>query len=178
MAVPRSLRRAANRKADPRGKAPRGQVVEAAAAGLLTRKNTEPGTAGRRAVDRVTYERRVAKGAAKGLSAREAAGTPGRNPLRRDISVIASDSSGVSSFVVLGDVDRRTAARIGRYDHLVRELAEGRLTGPEFQRRVGSWRPLPGGERFESNPSAVLAVIEERRASGLETFIYTSKRAA
>lgn len=70
--LPASLRRAANRAAGPRGKAPSERLQAAADVGILTRSNTKAGTAGRRAVDAVTYRRRV--GSEPELSAREAAG--------------------------------------------------------------------------------------------------------
>ena len=65
--LPRSICRAAARAG-----APTPMVREAAATGILTRSNTEPGTAGRRAVDHATYQRRRA--AEPELTAREAVG--------------------------------------------------------------------------------------------------------
>jgi hypothetical protein len=42
---------------------------------------------------------------------------------------------------------------------------------------VRGWRPIVG-ERFLSDPDAVLALLEDRRASDLEVFYYESGRAA
>lgn len=80
--IPLSLRRAANRPAGPRGSAPSQRLRDAADAGLLTRSNTQSGTAGRRAVDRSMYLRRRA--AEPDISAREALGhRPAGAPARK-----------------------------------------------------------------------------------------------
>jgi hypothetical protein len=71
---------------------------------------------------------------------------------------------------------RREASRAARYDAYVGQLAEGRITARAFERKISGWRPIRG-ERFLSNPDAVLAVLENRRAADQETFVYRSGRA-
>lgn len=73
--------------------------------------------------------------------------------------------------------DRAEARRLGRYDNLVRQLRGGRITGAEFERTVRRMRLLDG-RRFASNPQAVLARLEVRKALDLDVFTYVSGRAA
>jgi hypothetical protein len=73
--------------------------------------------------------------------------------------------------------NRAEARRLGRYDALVGRLSRGEITGAEFRRRVRSWRPV-AGEQLASDPDAVLAALEQRRAADLELFSYSSGRAA
>jgi hypothetical protein len=47
-------------------------------------------------------------------------------------------------FSLHGNLSRSEARRLGRYDSLVGQLSTGRLSGREFERRVGSWRPFRG----------------------------------
>lgn len=170
--LPRSLRRSAARPSIP-GKRPSDRLVDAADAGLLTRRNTSPGTAGRRAVDRAQYLRR--RSARPGVSAREALGHE-RAEVRehRAISVLLDRPT---PFVVLEAPSRLEAQRAGRYDSLVGQLAAGLVSPQRFRRRVGGWRPIRG-ENFLSDPDRVLAVLEARRAGEEDLFIYRSGRAA
>jgi hypothetical protein len=82
-----------------------------------------------------------------------------------------------ASFVEFHGPTRGELWRIGRYNQLVRDLSRGRIAGPEFQRRVRSWKPI-AGERFASDPNAVLARLEELKAEDREVFEYRSGRAA
>jgi hypothetical protein len=124
------------------------------------------------AVWAVEYERRQV-GRPEGISAREAAGHD-RPAVRADrhISIFVDEPP---YFVELSGLSRRDVRRAARYDNLVRQMAEGRVSAATFRRRVGRWRPIDG-RRFLSDPDAVLAVLEDRRALDLEIFVYTSGR--
>jgi hypothetical protein len=80
-------------------------------------------------------------------------------------------------FGVPENLTRAEARRLARYDSFVGQLARGRATGRDFQRRIAAWRPFRG-ERFTSDPRAVLAAIDRRRDDELEVFEYRSGRAA
>jgi len=142
--------------------------------GALTRANTRKGSPERSAVDRVTYEKRKAKHSK--LTAREALGHQRPGTVLPTISIIALDANDSPRFVVLDSVSRRDAARAGRYQHLVRSLTEGKMHPEAFRRRVSKWRPI-AGHQLVADPSAILALVEERRASGAPLFVYESGRA-
>lgn len=72
---------------------------------------------------------------------------------------------------------RGETQRLGRYNSLVGQLAEGRISPAEFRRKVVSWRPV-AGQRLASDPDAVLARLDERRAADRELFEYRSGRVA
>ena len=171
----RSLRRAAAGPAPARARAANPRLVEAAHAGIITRSNTEPGTAGRSAADRVVYERRQRRAEARGLTARQAAGHAARGDVLPSTTAIVRNPDGSTQHREI-EASRRDASRLGRYNNLVRQLAEGKISGPEFQRRVSRWRPLASGERLESRPEAALAAVEDARARGVEVFKYRSGR--
>jgi hypothetical protein len=80
-------------------------------------------------------------------------------------------------FTVPENLTRTEARRLARHDSFVGQLARGRVTGRDFQRRIAAWRPFRG-ERFTSDPRAVLAAIERRRDDELEVFECRSGRAA
>ncbi len=82
-----------------------------------------------------------------------------------------------AEFVVFRYLSRSEARRLARYDSVVSQLARGRLSDREFERRISGWRPFRG-ERFASNPQAVLAALDRRRDEELELFEYRSGRAA
>jgi hypothetical protein len=82
-----------------------------------------------------------------------------------------------AAFVELGGLDRAEARRVGRYDALVSQLASGRISPTEFERRSRALRPIRG-ERFSSDPNAVLTRLDVLRARDRETFVYRSGRAA
>jgi hypothetical protein len=147
-------------------------LLAAAQRGELTNANTAKGTPERRAVDRVKYLRRRA--AQPELTARQALGHPKPGDVLPQISLMIGAPP---RFVIIEALSRRDLRRAGRYDHLVRQLDEGRISPAAFQRRVRGWRPIVG-ERFLSDPDAVLALLEDRRASDLEVFYYESGRAA
>ena len=167
--LPRELGRKANRAATPR-KRPPDDLVAAARRGLLTRSNTKPGTKGRQAADQVTYRSRVAE-RALGETARQRLGVV---PTERSMPAMFDDPP---RWEELDRLTRLEARRLGRYWHLVRELAPGRLSPLTFQRRVLSWQPLRG-ERLLADPTAVLALLEVRRAGDQELFFYERGRRA
>jgi hypothetical protein len=82
---------------------------------------------------------------------------------------------GPPRWVDLGNLSRAEARRVGRYNALVRQLADGKLSPAAFRRRVSSWRPFRD-EHFLSDPDAVLALLEGRRSSDEEPFYYERGR--
>lgn len=148
------------------------QLLARARRGELTKSNTEKGTPERRAVDRHQYLRRRADHPE--LSARQALGHPKPGDVRPTVSLLVADPP---RFVVIETDNRRDLKRAARYDNLVSQLASGRLSPKAFQRRVGASRPI-AGNAFLSDPEAVLAIIESRRAGELDLFIYSSGRAS
>jgi len=170
--LPPDLRRLANRKGIPRRPpTDRSRLNDAARIGLLTSDNTKKGTRGRQAVDRVTRLKREAQH--PDLTARQALGHRSPSDTPSQISLMVDDPP---RFVIIEGLLRRDLRRAGRYDSLVGKLEEHRITPAEFRRRVRSWRPI-AGFRFLSDPDAVLALLEERRASDQEVFVYSSGRA-
>jgi hypothetical protein len=154
----------AHRDVDP-------DLLARARVGGLRRSNTTVGTPERRAVDRVIYVRRRERYSE--LTARQALGHPALTDTLSTISLMVDDPP---RFVIVEGLIRRDLRRAGRYDHLVRQLDEGRLSPVVFRRRVRSWRPI-AGMQFLADPDAVLALLEERRAGDLEVFVYDSGRA-
>jgi len=154
----------AHREIDP-------DLLGRARRGELSRSSTRPGTAERRAVDRVKYVRRRA--AHPEITARQALGHPKTGDVLPTISLMVDDPP---RFIVIEALNRRDLRRAGRYDNLVNQLNEGRITSASFERRVGTWRPI-AGYTFLADPDAVLAILEERRAADLEVFHYESGRA-
>jgi hypothetical protein len=59
----------------------------------------------------------------------------------------------------------------------VARLQSGRTSPTHFRSRVASWRPI-AGHRFLSDPDAVLAILEERRAQDKEIFYYDAGRSS
>jgi len=175
---PRSIRREADQPAGPRGRAPSQRVQNAADAGILTRGNTRPGTAGRRAVDAATYNRRRA--ARPGVSARESAGhAPGGTAGPSGTFFGMPESGGGSRLLVGVSVSRADIHRLGRYDTLVRQLLAGKMTPAAFERRVRGWRPVTvlappevaGSYRFVADPAAAQALAVQAQAEGIEDWI-------
>ena len=80
-------------------------------------------------------------------------------------------------FVELGGLDRAEARRLGRYNSMVRQLHDGRISKAQFRSRARALRPIRA-ERLASDPDAVLARIDELRALDIEPFRYQSGRAA
>ena len=146
-------------------------LVAKARAGRLTRRSTSPGTPERRAVDRVAYLRRRARHPE--LTARQATGhnVPPLHPPR--ISIMVDDPV---RFLVLEGFGRRQLSRAGRYADLVSKLDRGRIDPRVFRLRVRRWRSIEGFA-FLSDPDAVLALLEQRRANDYEVFVYDSGRA-
>lgn len=147
------------------------ELLAKARRGELTKATTEKGTPERRAVDRNQYLKRKAA-ARPGLSARQALGHPKASDTRPTISFMAEDPA---RFVIVETDNRRDLKRAARYDNLVSQLASGRLSPAVFRRRVGAWRPI-AHLRFLSDPDAVLAIIEARRAGEKDLFVYSSGR--
>lgn len=173
--LPRSLRRSASRPAR-KGRQPPDRLIAAAEAGLLTRHNVAPGTRGAQAVNAVYYQRRTSPLNRKpGQTVREQAGHETAEVReQRSISVLYDRPQ---PYEVLEGLTRGEIRRAGRYNALVDQLAAGQLSPQAFRRRVSGWAPLRG-ERLLSDPDRVLAVLEARRASGLEIFRVTSGQAA
>jgi hypothetical protein len=146
-------------------------LLSSARRGELSRSNTRPGTPERRAVDRVKYLKRRA--AHPEVSARQALGHPKTGDVLPTISLMVTDPP---RFLIIEALNRRDLRRAGRYDNLVNQLYEGRITSASFERRVRGWRPI-AEYTFLSDPDAVLAILEERRAADLEVFHYESGRA-
>lgn len=133
--------------------------MEAAHAGLLTKANTTPGTAGRRAVDAVTYDRRQQR-------ARVAARRRGE-PAPTARAAAGHSYRGARFFSVpttmgLRDIDalnRREASRVGTYLHDVGALVWGDISDRAFaakwRRRVRS----AGGFELEADPARVRALL-------------------
>lgn len=82
---------------------------------------------------------------------------------------------------LLSELSRGEARRVARYGEVVRQLLyQGRyrgavMTPARFRRVVGTWRPIRG-ERFLSDPDAVVALIDELRADDQELFVYERAR--
>jgi len=168
--LPRGVRAAANRAARPRRPpAPGSQLAAAARAGVLTRSNTRPGTTGRQAADQVLYERREAR-RAPGETARAAAGHR-KAPAAGGMSGVFKDAG----FVVIENPTPGERRRLGRFNARVGELVEGQISPRRFERMIGGWRPLRG-MRFESDPEVVLAILDIRRETGEDIFIYVGRR--
>jgi hypothetical protein len=68
-------------------------------------------------------------------------------------------------------------SRAARYDALVSNLRQGHISPEAFEKRVSGWRSI-AGQTFLSDPNAVLAIAEERRAAEEPPFVYRSGRAA
>jgi hypothetical protein len=92
----------------------------------------------------------------------------------RTISALFGDDA---SYREVSHLNRAETARLARYNGLVGQLAQGQISPAEFERRVRSWRPV-AGERLASNPEAVLARLEQRRAEDAELVYYVSGRTA
>ncbi len=119
--VPPSLRRSAKRPGGPRTRRPSPRLIEAARAGILSDANTRKGTAGRRAVDAVTYDRRQARGRRLGVAtARAAVGHGGALP--------SASMSAMFRDVGFATVENPTAAerrRVARWNSRAGELRQG-----------------------------------------------------
>ena len=172
--VPLRLRATANRRAISRQPpAPGTQLREAARSGILTRGNTRPGTRGRQAVDAETYGSRQAAGARRGLGrGRASAGHEAPGGQARAMSTLLDSPP---RWAVLDNLTRGEARRLARYDAMMSNLVQGDLSPRAFERRVGAWRPIRG-ERFLADPAAVLAILDQRRQAGDETFVYLGRR--
>ena len=163
--LPRSLRRAASRPGKPSE-----QLVDAAAIGLLTRGNTVPGTAGRRAVDRATYVRRRA--AEPTLPPREAAG---HRVTGSGAKVVTFYTAGpVRRITLEGEgITQREVKRGGAYLHSVRTLiAELRRHPQQAERIKRRWesrirRRAPiAGYPLLATATAAIALADQDRQSG------------
>jgi len=166
--IPPSIRRAAARPAGPRGRRPPRRLLDAAAAGVLTRGNTRKGTRGRQAVDRIVFLRRRA--AAPDLSAREALGHRVAGSRDRMATFFADDPPrGVT--VAGPDVTIRDVRRAASYLGMVGGLVEAHRRGPDdwsvvaarFRARWRRARPI-AGLRPLADPEAVLALATELQA--------------
>ena len=165
--LPRDLRRQANRPAVARRQPPDALIAQARR-GVLTRSNTRPGTRGRQAADAAMYRARAAD-RAEGETARQRLGVVKST---RSMPALFGDPP---RWVDLDNLSRAEARRVGRYNAMVRQLAEGKLSPAAFRRRVSSWRPFRG-EHFLSDPGAALALLEVRRAGDEELFYYERGR--
>ena len=161
----RSLRRAANRAGKPSQR-----LLDAAEIGLLTRGNTEPSTAGRRAVDRVTYVRR--REAEPTLSPREAAGHRVAGSRPRVVTFYTTEPA--RRVTIEGEtLTRRDVQRAGSYLHSVRTLiAELRRDPQQAERTKRRWesrvrRRAPiAGYPLLATATAAIALADQDRQSG------------
>lgn len=141
-------------------------LIAAARRGELTRRNTEPGTPERRAVDRATYLRRLQR--RPGVSAREAAGHGPRVAGHGTFFSPGPEGPEALLGVALGRSGLRQA---GRYMATLGKLASGQLPPSAFRRRVARWAPIvvldgPGApveRRFLSDPDAALVLADALR---------------
>lgn len=154
-------------------KEPSIRLIDAASTGLITRKNTSPGTTGRQAVYHAEYLARQ-KRRPLGATASEAGGHPNRAIIEH--SHISLLIAGPTPYVIMEQVSRRERVRIARYNSYLGQLAEGKISPRAFEHRISSWRPIRG-QKFLANPDLALAVLEQRRTSDEELFIYESGRA-
>lgn len=141
-------------------------LLAAARRGDLKRSNTAPGTPERRAVDRITYIRRIEKH--PGGTAREALG---HHKFGKTGGRISSLLDGAPEYVVLENATRSELRRAGRYERLVRELLDARITKKEFIRKIKSWKPIRG-RRFLADPKEIYRILDKRREDGLPLFEY------
>ena len=169
---PRSLRRAANRGAGPRHRLPAQRLLDAADVGLLTRANTRAGTAGRRAVDRVTYLRRRA--AEPTLPPREAAGHRVAGSGARVVTFYTADPP--RRITLQGEgVTLRDVKRGGAYLHSVRELitelrrhpGEAHRIKRRWESRIRRRAPI-AGYSFLATATAAIALADQDRETGEE----------
>lgn len=168
--LPRSLRRAASRGAGPRDRQPPQRLLDAANLGLLTRHNTVPGTAGRRAVDRATYLRR--RTAEPTLSPREAAGHRVAGSRPRVATFYTTDPP--RRITLEGeDLTRRDVKRAGSYLHSVRTLIAELRRHPEqaeklrrrWESKVRRRAPIAGYPLL-ATATAAIALADQDRQSG------------
>ena len=145
--------------------------MDSARAGILVDANTRPGTAGRRAVDAVAYDRRQARG--RRLGAPTARAAVGHGARESGVSLTAMFRG--LGFSTVEDPTPGERRRIGRWNSLGAQLEAGRLPPGEFERKVKSWRPFRG-ERFEWDVAVITTTMTERREAGLPTFEYTGRR--
>ncbi len=163
--LPRSLRRAAGRAGKPSQR-----LIDAADLGLLTRHNTMPGTAGRRAVDRATYLRR--RSAEPTLSPREAAGHRVAGSRPRVATFYADDPPRRITLEGEG-VTARDVKRAGSYLHSVRTLiAELRRHPDQAEKLRRRWEskvrrraPIVGYPLL-ATATAAIALADQDRQSG------------
>jgi hypothetical protein len=177
--LPASLRRAAARKG-----APTRMVQTAADTGLLTRANTTPGTAGRRAVDRATYLRRRA--AEPELSAREALSHRVPGSRTRTATFLTSEPAPrritvAGEGVTLRDV-HRAAGYMGDIGALLAQLAMVADHPAEVARVKRHWEarmrrraPIAGYPVLANADSAIL-LADELRNEGDAGLIFDSGR--
>jgi hypothetical protein len=179
--LPRSLRRAANRPAGPRGRRPSPRLLEAARAGLLSRANTAPGSAGRRAVDAVVYGRRLAEAERRAREHGQAAPTArqaaGHDVRRRSISALVQGAG-----LVVVEVGLRDSRKIGRHLDLAGAFVDGEISAAAFRARLRSWRTLdvrvlggdlpPGVYALMSAPADVEAAMSAALDAGVELVQY------
>jgi hypothetical protein len=165
------VQRAADQPAGPRTEAVSPYMLAAARRGELTRSNTTAGTEGRKAVDARTYQRRQAKAPA-GVTARQATGHPKGTDQLPTVSYFRADGT----YVVRQAVTRGEARRINRVNALSSNLVQNNISEREYARRVRSYKPLPNGDRFLSDPATLIASWEELRAAGEDPWHYESGR--
>jgi len=173
-----ALRSAANRRAVPR-KPPKDDsvLVQAARAGILTDANTKPGTRGRQAVDRVSFQKR--KASRPNLPAREALGHQVAGTRPRIASFYADNPP---RFVIVEGISARDIQRAGRYMGSIGALLDARARGGTdwaevaraFERRFRRWAPI-AGLNLLADPNAVVALAESQRAEEQE-IIFDSGR--
>lgn len=151
---------AANSPAIPRYTPPADSpLVQAAREGLLTRANTEKGSAGRQAVERATYLGRDAR-RAPGETAREALGHHRESPASLTGWITGTNGQ---RFQVVAE-GPAAVARLAARLHDEREVASGRMSPSVFADR---WRGRQvGGVRVSARSAVVNASLHR---AGAET---------
>jgi hypothetical protein len=150
-------------------------VAEAARLFLETGRTPPKGDKGsfeRQVYDRYNFVKR-SRTRSEGETVRARLGHAPKGFVGRTASVFLE---GPPRFVVLENLSRGDLRRAARYDALVSNLVQGDIIPAAFRRRVKSWSPI-AGERFLSDPEAVLALVAARHADGEELFVCSSGRA-
>lgn len=136
------------------------------------------GDRARRRTYRREYERRRA--ARPTASAREAAGhAPAGSTGPTATFAAVPVAGGNPRLLIAAEVSRADIHRAARYDSLVHQLAAGRMTGAQFQRRVSRWQPVTvigppseaGRYRFVSDPRTALALAQVALDEGITEWI-------
>lgn len=112
------------------------------------------------------YRVRLERGLAAGKSKRQSVGHG-----ETSMSVFTGGRSRNQRFFQAKYLSPKEKTTAGKYDSLVAQLMRGRIGPAEFRDEVAKL-PTFRGRKLASNPDAVLARVEQRRALEEEVFIY------